>query len=71
MSPNGHMGMTNGDMGNGVQNGVLPNQHQILQAQQQLRQKSPPVKKPITPYDDTRSDLMKAIRDGEFTGVSL
>lgn len=70
MSPNGHiqMGMTNGDMiNNGVApNGVLPNQHQIIQAQQQLRQKSPPVKKPITPYDDTRSDLMKAIRDGEF-----
>uniref|UniRef100_A0A336LSH9 Wiskott-Aldrich syndrome protein family member n=1 Tax=Culicoides sonorensis TaxID=179676 RepID=A0A336LSH9_CULSO len=67
MSPNGHMnmGMPNGDMKNGVApNGMLPNQHQIIQQQQQLRQRSPPVKKPITPYDDTRSDLMKAIRDG-------
>lgn len=62
------MGMTNGDMNNGMApNGILPNQHQILQQQQQLRKMSPPVKKPITPYDDTRSDLMKAIRDGELS----
>lgn len=60
--------MTNGDISNGQgmmpPNGVLPNQQQIQLQQQQLRKMSPPVKKPITPYDD-RSDLMKAIRDGE------
>lgn len=59
--------MTNGSIPmidqqvNGTPNGILPNQQQ-----QQTRQISPPVKKPITPYqDDTRSDLMKAIRNGE------